>query len=467
MALPSHTRLGKTGWNASHVGFGGYRLQENSDAHRIALREALLEGCNVIDTSANYGDGGSERLIGRVLKELRDENRLKRDQVFVVSKAGYVQGRNLELAQERARAGRPFPEMVEYSPDCWHCLSPEFLEDQLTRTLERLGLAQLDALLLHNPEYFLKSGGEPAEYYRRIEAAFAHLEKEADRGRIRFYGVSSNTFPEPRDSAHYTSLETVHELALKHGPGNRFALIQFPFNLYEPGAALETNNASGKLSVVEYARKHALGTLVNRPLNSFARGKLVRLADFTDHSQRDIVGEFKTTMNRATALEAAYPGRDRVPARQIAWGHIIRENFEKLADLDTWKSFLAFRIEPSLDDAFRKLEGDSACQTWCEEYRDASARMFRAITNYLESQASVKSDKIAGMLDHLCPELASSPTLSQKVIRLYRSLPGMDCILVGMRQTRYVQDTLKANLQPPVDADSARRALIEADRIEF
>ena len=111
--------------------------------------------------------GDSERLIGEVLASAE----VPRDEIVVVSKIGYVQGPNLDLAQQREAAGQPFPEMVKYMDGCWHCISPEFLEDQLGRALDRLGLETIDVLLLHNPEYFLlgrrapgrciRSGGDP------------------------------------------------------------------------------------------------------------------------------------------------------------------------------------------------------------------------------------------------------------------------------------------------------------------
>ena len=84
---------------------------------------------------------GSERLVGDVLRDLAGRGRLAREAAIVVSKIGYVQGANLALAREREAAGRPFPEMVRYGDGLWHCLHPEFLADQLDRSLERLGLA--------------------------------------------------------------------------------------------------------------------------------------------------------------------------------------------------------------------------------------------------------------------------------------------------------------------------------------
>src|SRR5204863_7187787 len=104
-----------------------------------------------------------------------------RAKVVVVSKIGYVQGQNLDLAFERERRGDPFPEMVRYMDGCWHCIHPELLRDQLKRTLARLQAERLDVGLLHNPEYFLSDAahrGEKdleaarAEFYRRVQAAF-------------------------------------------------------------------------------------------------------------------------------------------------------------------------------------------------------------------------------------------------------------------------------------------------------
>jgi len=67
--------LGKTGFRVSAIGFGawgiGGGLWQGSDDVRsgAALRAALEGGCNFIDTALAYGDGHSERLIARTLKD--------------------------------------------------------------------------------------------------------------------------------------------------------------------------------------------------------------------------------------------------------------------------------------------------------------------------------------------------------------------------------------------------------------
>ena len=126
--------FGGTGLSVGRIGFGCYRVDDVTPEHGAALEAALASGCNIIDTSTNYTDGGGERLVGRVLWEAGRAGRLPRESVVVVSKIGYVQGENLRLAIERERAGFPFPEMVKYVEGCWHCIHPDFLRDQLKRS---------------------------------------------------------------------------------------------------------------------------------------------------------------------------------------------------------------------------------------------------------------------------------------------------------------------------------------------
>ena len=108
---------------------------------------AIRNGCNLIDTSTNYMDGDSERLIGSVLGVLIQKGEISREEVIVVSKIGYVQGDNLKRAQAREKAGSPYPEMVKYGDGIWHCLHPDFLADQLALSFDRLGLETVDVLL--------------------------------------------------------------------------------------------------------------------------------------------------------------------------------------------------------------------------------------------------------------------------------------------------------------------------------
>jgi aryl-alcohol dehydrogenase-like predicted oxidoreductase len=282
--------LGRVHARVSRIGFGGYRVDDRIDVHREALREALVSGVTLVDTSTNYADGHSEILVGEVVRDVLGRGALRREDLVLVTKAGYVQGSNQREAIRRARAGRPWSEMTEYTPDCWHCIAPDFLADQLTASLERLALPKVDVLLLHNPEYFLTDAahrGVPrdearAAFYERIRRALEHLESEVAAGRIGAYGISSNTFVVPREDDDAVSLDRVLENA---GPG--FAVVQLPFNPLETGAREPIHTADGR-SALDVAKGAGLGVLVNRPLNAFSARGLARFAAFAPDVLREL-----------------------------------------------------------------------------------------------------------------------------------------------------------------------------------
>ena len=278
--------LGETGIRVSEAGFGGYRIDASVQAHRTALQKALLGGINLIDTSANYTDGGSERLIGSVLTDLFELGQLQREQVVVVSKAGYLQGENYQLSWQKKQQNHPFPDLVEYDDGLEHCIHPVFLQDQLSRSLQRLQLDCIDCYLLHNPEYYLRWAAfeqvDPvvakAEYFRRIRLAFKYLETEVQAGRIGSYGISSNTFVKTATDYDFSSLSEIWDIACEISPRHHFRLIELPINLLEPEAVTRSNQPNGK-SVLQWADEKRLGVLVNRPLNAIRNDRLIRLAD--------------------------------------------------------------------------------------------------------------------------------------------------------------------------------------------
>ncbi|MBI2000533.1 MAG: DUF255 domain-containing protein, partial [candidate division NC10 bacterium] len=377
-ALHGYGPLGSTGLTVSRLGFGCYRVDDETPEHREALIAALQAGCTLIDTSTNYTDGGSERLVGSVLAELTGDGRVPRDAVVVVSKIGYVQGENLALAQEREAAGKPFPEVVKYMDGCWHCLHPEFLRDQLTRSLDRLQLETLDVCLLHNPEYFLSdakqrpaSGGLETireEFSRRLREAFAFFETQVAAGRIGWYGVSSNTAVVPPDDPEATSLSRMLEAArTAGGPGHHFRVLEVPMNLFEAGAILLPNTGpDGTRAVLELAAEAGIGLLVNRPLNAFAGGRLVRLADARvegetaeaspDEPLRQVAAleeEYRTRI--ASRLQAPQGGTP--PADWFRWADQLSAMRSHLQGLDHWRQIEEQMIAPMVAQLVHMLDG--------------------------------------------------------------------------------------------------------------
>jgi aryl-alcohol dehydrogenase-like predicted oxidoreductase len=461
-----YRRLGRTDLTVSLVGFGGYRTGRRNPDHRAALEAALAAGVNLIDTSSNYMLGDSERLIGEVLAA----SGIPRDEIVVVSKIGYAQGPNLELAQQREAEGRPFPEMVKYMEGCWHSVSPEFLEDQLARALDRLGLETIDVLLLHNPEYFLsdvahQQSATPLEetraaFYDRLRRAFAYLDTAVADGRLGWYGVSSNSCVGPADALDATSVSRMVEAS-----GDRMAVLQLPYNLFEAGALLERNTTvDGQPSTaLEAAAAHDLGVLVNRPLNAVRNGRLIRLADPPGPAAP---GSDETLQAQVVALgqteDVLAAGLPDVAGPRVST--LLLERWDEIAYPQAWQQMLRFDLVPEAQRGLRALldhlhqQPDAERSGRIQAYQDE----LNALVEPLQVRATRQSPEIAATIRaslarHLPPALARE-SLSRIVLDFAASTPGVSCVLCGMRHPTYVDDAVGVLTLPaiPNTADIAR-----------
>ncbi|HEU4964808.1 MAG TPA: aldo/keto reductase [Bacilli bacterium] len=471
--------LNGTGLLVSEAGFGCYRVTVDDASHVEALKEALGQGINLIDTSANYWDGDSELLVGTVLAEMIGGGALNRDEVVVVSKVGYLQGLNFALSQQRKQAGKPFPDLVEYGDGLEHCIHPEFLEDQLTRSLERLGLETLDVYLLHNPEYYLsfaKGAGVPVEaarreYERRLELALRHLEQEAERGRIKCYGISSNTFPAAADSAEFTSLERVWGIAEAISPDHHFKVIQFPMNLIEAGAETERNQAGGTQTVLEFAVAHDLGVLINRPFNAIVDGSLQRLVDVKrpdDAPTDEIPALLEGLMQRETTLQrnllpkmGLSQGERANIADKLSLGSLLAEHWNGFNSQAHWMDALQRLVVPMLQHGMRSLadkaQEHAEVEPWVQGYMEQVNPLLAAITAHYQELEYRQKQELKQRVDTLDADWTAAGSLSHVALRALRSTEGVTTVLVGMRQVPYVQDVL-AELSQPVDVAKRQEA---------
>ncbi len=471
-----YTAFGSTGLTTSRIGFGGYRIDVDRDEHRAALVQALRDGCNLVDTSTNYADGGSERLVGSVLNELIAKQEMTREYVIVVSKIGYVQGQNLQLAQTRERAGRAYSEMVKYGEEIWHCIHPEFLDDQLTLSLDRLGLTTLDVCLLHNPEYFLSDAKSRThivdgaaveerriEFYRRMEEAFVYFERQIDAGRIRFYGVSSNTSTADPDDPEATSLSRMLKAAGnaaqrtgKHQHG--FRVLQLPMNLFESGALLTPNTEQdGTHTALECAQAHRVAILVNRPLNAISaqhRG-MVRLAAPNDErvetafeTQCQTVAPLEEEFLKTFAPLIPYSGKGPEPKDFFSLTGTLGSLRAQIHNLNHWEQIASQRLAPRINQALqvvtRHLTGDKAAawQRWQNSYVPKLLVLLAIMKQEAADKTRQQLEPVTATLDRLLPEEKRDEPLSRKALWSLTSTPGVTCVLNGIRQTEYVEDSL-------------------------
>ncbi len=171
----NYRELGKTGMRISEVSLGTWAIggdwgSVGEDEAWAALNRAIDLGVNFLDTADVYGDGRSEQMIGKLLKERPD------DEIFVATKAG-------------RRLDPHVAEGYDY----------ENLSSFVERSLRNLDVEALDLLQLHCP---------PTETYRRDET-FEALDRLQEEGKIKNHGVSVEKVEEARMALGYPGVKTV------------------------------------------------------------------------------------------------------------------------------------------------------------------------------------------------------------------------------------------------------------------
>ncbi|MEA2178051.1 MAG: hypothetical protein QOG77_1348 [Solirubrobacteraceae bacterium] len=158
-------RLGRTGLSVSEIGYGAWGIGGSmwlgaEDQESLeALNRAIDLGVSFIDTAAVYGDGHSEQLVGKVVRE-RDER------IVVASK---IPPKNMTWpAREGTDPDEAFP--------------ADHIRKWTERTLSNLGLDVLDVQQFHvwSDEWVGRGS-----WHDGIQAL-------RDEGKIRFFGVSIN-----------------------------------------------------------------------------------------------------------------------------------------------------------------------------------------------------------------------------------------------------------------------------------
>ena len=268
--------LGKTGFSISEISLGTWQVGgkwgepfSHQTADRI-LNAAVEAGINFIDTADVYGDGESEKAVGRLVRSRPG------DQLYVATKCGRrLQPHTAEAYQPAALRG--------------------FVED----SLRNLQLDTLDLVQLHCPP--------PAVYYRpEVFEVFDRLKEE---GKIRNLGVSVEKVEEGLKALEYPNVTT----------------IQVIFNMFRQRPA--------ELLFKE-AQRRDVGLIVRVPLASgLLTGKYSAQTTFApdDHRNfnRDGVAfdkgetfsgvDYNTGLAAVEELKAIFPGQPNLAPLALRW----------------------------------------------------------------------------------------------------------------------------------------------------
>ena len=188
--------------------FGGDWGTVGEDDAYAALNRAIDLGVNFLDTADAYGDGRSEKLIGRLLKERPN------DEIFVATKAG----RRLDPHTAEGYNKANLTAFVE-------------------RSLTNLGVEALDLLQLHCP---------PTEAYRQ-DSTFEALDDLQRAGKLKNHGVSVEKVEEAKMALDYPGVRTVQIIfnVFRQKPAEEFFPLAEERNI---GVLARVPLASGLLS---------------------------------------------------------------------------------------------------------------------------------------------------------------------------------------------------------------------------
>ena len=150
-------RLGRDGPEVSAIGLGCMGMSEfygsGSEQESIAtIHHALDRGVNFLDTADMYGVGKNEELVGRAIRDRREE-------VFLATKFGNVRGPNGEFLGVRG--------------------DPEYVRSACEASLKRLGVEVIDLYYQHRVDPNVP-----------IEDTVGEMAKLQQEGKVRYLGLS-------------------------------------------------------------------------------------------------------------------------------------------------------------------------------------------------------------------------------------------------------------------------------------
>ncbi|HXW84523.1 MAG TPA: aldo/keto reductase, partial [Candidatus Binataceae bacterium] len=269
--------------NLSSIGIGTYlgEPDERDDhSYEDALKAAVLGGINLIDTAVNYRFQRSERNIGKALAELVNSGAVRRAEIVVATKGGYITFDGEVPPDPRAWFVEHFVRSGIVAEgdlaDGSHCMTPKWLAAMIEMSRRNLGLETIDIYYLHNPETQLEVV-DRKEFLRRIRLAFEALEAAVAKRQIGVFGAATwNGFRAAPTERGWLSLEELWNAAREVGGENHhFRAIQLPLNLAMPEALIKNNQFLGKGRGTTLAVAQDLGIAVAASA-SLLQGKLSR-----------------------------------------------------------------------------------------------------------------------------------------------------------------------------------------------
>jgi len=279
-----------------------------------------------------------------------------------------------------------------------------------------------------------------------------------NKGLIRYYGISSNSFPFATDHPEFCSAERCLEIAKSIKKDHHFSVIQFPFNLVEPEAATELNQDDEGLTLIEFAEENNLVALVNRPLNGIRHGQIIRLSDANDVKLPNIE-ELKSEIERIS--HASFSFTENIDLLGVEDEEIKKTLSSYITSINalqvTWNTYM------SIDDWGKERDailgkmayaltginqiGNEKVLDWVLQVASLTSKIVNMIGSYYATIANAdyrRNEYVRSVVNKAFSGGFKGQPLSQTAINAARSVAGISSVLIGARTPEYVDDVLEA-----------------------
>lgn len=414
------------------------------------------------------------------MNTLSQLNQDERSKVRVGSKFGLLEGPMLDFYRSTsASSDLKFKNVVKVTEDAYHCIDKEFMRFQLSRVSSAFTsiIGSLDVFFIHNPELSFRdevtnqSLIDKAHTDARLFDLFCALEEEVIKGRIKGYGISSNSFSLPVGHPlflPYQDLATLAEQAatavgsggFNHGTNkHHLKAIQFPANVIERTALsdidvdihfVDGDSVSKGNGIAQWARQEGIEVMVNRALTAVTSDRIYQLTTSPANTEEHSV-EVAYAAVRDQLFDHLSPAEDSTtvvsPEEKAELEELleacaflkklVHDMESQLLEFDNVNHFskdLQEKILPVLNE---KLEGiDEQTFQLLSSYFLHYEHLIRYIT---EQKAREHVMKTIAATPDLEP-VAEAELLQAYSLRYLLTHPLVDTVLVGMNSEQQVED---------------------------
>jgi predicted aldo/keto reductase-like oxidoreductase len=319
--IKSYRKFGKTGFEVSDISSG-------NPSNESVLKGLLNSGVNLIDTGETYGNGNSERLIGKVLKDF------DRSKIFI----------NTKLYTEKQ-----FP-------------SKEEVMQRTYQSLERLETDYVDCMQIHSVENttLLKD-----------EAFHAAMEQMKKEGKVRHLGISCHG-----NSWAYDTEENLEKIMMTAIEDGRFDVLLLAYNFVNSDIGDRILNACAQKDIATMIMKSnpvfIYGLMEERVNKLTAEGKEV------DEYTKAFYDKYKIMQESALDFFKTYGISDESMLMEAASKFVLSNpnahttlwDFKNFDDITKMLSLSGQKLEKQdklVLEGYHKYLGNYTCRIGCND----------------------------------------------------------------------------------------------------